>query len=58
MVVNPESLTRKIVSLHPDMIEAINEFRHANRISTESEAIRRLLAFALEASRVKSDVQT
>ena len=50
MVVNPDSMVRKIVTLPHSMVEAIATFRHANRISAESEAIRRLIDLGLRAA--------
>ena len=41
--------TRKIVSLPAALAKAIEDFRFEERISTEAEAIRRLLEAGLEA---------
>ncbi|WP_202618044.1 hypothetical protein [Aureimonas leprariae] len=40
---------RKIVSMPADLVERIAAFRHAERISTEAEAIRVLIAAGLDA---------
>jgi len=40
---------RKIVSLPPDLAKAVEDFRFANRIATESEAVRRLIELGLAA---------
>ncbi len=40
---------RKIVSLPSDLAKAVEDFRFANRIVTESEAMRRLIELGLEA---------
>ncbi len=48
MVVNPDSMVRKIVTLPHSMVEAIATFRHSNRIPAESEAIRRLIDLGLQ----------
>ena len=40
--------TRKIVSMPTDLIERISEWRHEQRISSESEAIRRLIDMGLQ----------
>jgi metal-responsive CopG/Arc/MetJ family transcriptional regulator len=47
MVVNPENMTRKLVSLPHTMVQAIDDFRFQERIRTESEAIRRLIELGL-----------
>jgi metal-responsive CopG/Arc/MetJ family transcriptional regulator len=41
--------TRKIVSLPAALAKAIEDFRFEERISTEAEAIRRLIEAGLEA---------
>jgi hypothetical protein len=41
--------TRKIVSLPAQLAKAIEDFRFGERISTEAEAIRRLIEAGLEA---------
>jgi metal-responsive CopG/Arc/MetJ family transcriptional regulator len=53
MVVNPETTVRKLVSLPREMVKAIEDFRFANRIKTESEAIRRLIEAGLTAQKAK-----
>jgi hypothetical protein len=40
---------KKLIALSPAMAETIENFRFANRISTESEAIRRLIELGLKA---------
>ncbi|MDR5008305.1 hypothetical protein RGK87_04695 [Agrobacterium fabacearum] len=40
---------KKLIAMSPDMVSAINDWRFKNRVNTESEAVRRLLAFALNA---------
>ena len=42
---------RKPVSLPPELVEAVDEYRFANRFKTESEAIRRLIELGLEAAK-------
>jgi metal-responsive CopG/Arc/MetJ family transcriptional regulator len=54
MVVNPNRLARKLVSLPHELLAAIEDYRFANRIKTESEAIRRLIELGLEAAGRKS----
>lgn len=39
---------RKLVSLPPDLAQAIEDYRFAQRINSESEAIRRLIEAGLE----------
>jgi metal-responsive CopG/Arc/MetJ family transcriptional regulator len=46
--------TRKIVSLPAHLAKAIEDFRFGERISTEAEAIRRLIEAGLEAQKAKS----
>ena len=43
----PDQMTRKSVTLPVRLWEEIATYRHANRINTEAEAIRRLLLAAL-----------
>ena len=45
--------TRKIVSLPAHLAKAIEDFRFGERISTEAEAIRRLIEAGLEAQKSK-----
>ncbi len=46
--------TRKIVSLPAHLAKAIEDFRFGERISTEAEAIRRLIEAGLEVHKAKS----
>ena len=46
--------TRKIVSLPAQLAKAIEDFRFGERISTEAEAIRRLIEAGLDAYKRKS----
>ena len=41
---------RKIVSLPADLAKAVEDFRFENRITTESEAMRRLIELGLRAA--------
>lgn len=50
MAVDPSKMTRKLVSLPHEMVEAISEYRFAQKIGTEAEAIRRLIQKGLEAA--------
>jgi hypothetical protein len=49
MPVNPETTARKLISLPHALVRAIDDYRFANRIKTESEAIRRLIEAGLKA---------
>jgi metal-responsive CopG/Arc/MetJ family transcriptional regulator len=49
MVVNPDRMTRKLVSLPHELLAAIEDYRFENRIKTESEAIRQLIELGLKA---------
>jgi hypothetical protein len=49
MVVNAETTVRKLVSLPRDLVREIADYRFANRLNTEAEAIRRLIEAGLEA---------
>jgi len=40
---------KKLIAMSPEMVSAINDWRFKNRVNTESEAVRRLIAFALNA---------
>lgn len=45
----PVTLTvKKLISLTPDLAGAIEEFRFAQHINTEAEAIRRLIQLGLD----------
>ena len=57
MAVNPDRMTRKLVSIPNEMLREIDDFRFQQRIRTESEAIRRLIETGLKASEKKSRVQ-
>ncbi len=46
-----EHSERKMVSLTPAMAAQIDDYRFANRIRTESEAIRELLDFGIQKAR-------
>jgi hypothetical protein len=50
MADRPEKTSRKTIALSGRLWDAIDEFRHAERIRTEIEAIRRLLEMGLEAA--------
>ncbi len=50
MAVNPDRMTRKLVSLPRELLRAIEDFRFENRIKTEAEAIRRLIELGLKAA--------
>ena len=54
MTKEPLGLTRKTVSIPVSMWEEISDYRFANRITKEAEAIRRLLEVALEIERKKA----
>jgi hypothetical protein len=47
MAVNPDHMTRKLVSLPNELLRAIEDFRFQHRIKTEAEAIRRLIEAGL-----------
>ena len=49
MAVNPDTMTRKLVSLPHTLLREIDDYRFANRVKTESEAIRRLIEAGLKA---------
>jgi hypothetical protein len=51
MPVNTDTTTRKLVSLPKALVAAIQDYRFANRVGTESEAIRRLIELGLEAAK-------
>lgn len=44
-----DTLTKKSVRLPPRVWNAIGDFRHANQLRTETEAVARLIRFALDA---------
>jgi len=52
MAIDPSKMTRKLVSLPHEMVEAISEYRFAEKIGTESEAIRRLIQKGLEDGKI------
>ena len=49
MAIDPERMTRKLVSLPNEMLRDIDDFRFRQRIRTESEAIRQLIEAGLGA---------
>jgi len=51
MAINQETTVRKITAFPRELMAAVEEFRFANRIKTESEAIRRLIELGLEAAK-------
>jgi hypothetical protein len=54
----PMTLTeKKLIAMSPEMVDAIREFRFANRIETESQAIRQLIHTGLAARPILLDVQ-
>lgn len=55
MAINPETTIRKLVSLPRDLVREIEDFRFAERIGTESEAIRRLIRVGLDAERKRRE---
>jgi hypothetical protein len=50
----PEPVTRKTVALPESMWREIADFRFAERIGSEAEAVRRLLVAALKAEKRKA----
>jgi hypothetical protein len=55
MVINPASMVRKLVSLPHALVAAIEDYRFANRIKTESEAIRQLIELGLNAKQQEKE---
>ncbi|MBB3808765.1 hypothetical protein [Pseudochelatococcus contaminans] len=53
MAINPETTVRKLVSLPKTMVQEIDDFRFQERIKTEAEAIRQLIALGLAAVRLR-----
>jgi metal-responsive CopG/Arc/MetJ family transcriptional regulator len=51
MAERPEKTSRKTVTLPDRLWDAIDEYRHAERIRTEVEAIRQLVQAGLEAKK-------
>lgn len=51
MAVNPETTVRKLFSLPRALLREVDDFRSANSISAESEAVRRLIRLGLEFQR-------
>ncbi|BCZ76164.1 hypothetical protein [Komagataeibacter phage phiKX2] len=49
MAINREKTTQKLVSMPKEMAQAIADYRFANRLPSEAEAIRRLIAKGLKA---------
>lgn len=49
MAVDTEQNTRKLVTLPHDLVRAVEDYRFANRIKTESEALRLLIRAGLDA---------
>ena len=53
MAVNPETNTRKIVTLPKPLLARVKRYRHRREIDTEAEAIRTLLSEALDAAGIE-----
>ena len=51
MAVNPENMTRKMLSLPHNLAREIEDFRFDARINAESEAMRVLMRLGLEVHR-------
>lgn len=51
MAVNPETTVRKLFSLPRTLLREVDDFRSANSIGAESEAVRRLIRLGLEFQR-------
>lgn len=47
MAVNSETTTRKLISMPKELVQEIENYRFANRIKTEAEAIRQLIKIGL-----------
>ena len=50
--------TRKMVTLTAALAEAVEDYRFANRLKTEAEAIRQLIELGLKAARESDDRRT
>lgn len=46
-------MIKKLITISPEMLDEIDAYRFSNRIKTELEAIRKLLAAGLKAERKK-----
>lgn len=55
MARSPDLSIKKLIAMTPEMARAIADFRFAARISSESEAIRRLIEIGLEHSTTAQD---
>ncbi|WP_176055831.1 hypothetical protein [Brucella intermedia] len=49
---------KKLINLSPEMVEEVKDFRFANRIDTESEAIRLLISRGLAFNRLDDAIET
>lgn len=49
MAVDLSNKTRKIVTMPHDLLQQVEDFRFANRISTEAEALRVLIRAGIDA---------
>jgi hypothetical protein len=47
MSINPETTTRKLITMPHELAERIDDWRHARKIGSEAEAMRQLLDYAL-----------
>ncbi|RYH05321.1 MAG: hypothetical protein EON57_08000 [Alphaproteobacteria bacterium] len=51
MALEPVFTVKKLIAMAPSMAEAISSYRFAEKISSEAEAIRRLIELGLEAAK-------
>src|ERR1051325_4447016 len=58
MAVNPDRMTRKLVSIPNELLRSIEDFRFQHRIKTEAEAIRRLIEAGLKGAQVSQPTGT
>lgn len=49
----PVLTVKKLIAMSPDMVAAIDDYRFAERIGSEAEAIRRLIELGLQASKAE-----
>ena len=56
MAVNSETTARKLVSMPHETVRAIQNFRFANRMASESQAIRRLINIGLHSEPMLRDL--
>lgn len=58
MAINKETTVQKLVAMPRELAAQVSDYRFANRLNSEAEAIRRLLGIGLAAEPVMKELRT